>query len=80
VIYIPLEGFRYPSYGFIIPLEGFRCISRGFSFQGFCNSTGGIWISFLGVYNLSKPLQWNYKPVGRISDPSSGIINPKKYF
>ena len=23
VIYIPLEGFRYPSWGFIIPLEGF---------------------------------------------------------
>ena len=24
---IPLEGFRYPSWGFIIPLEGFRCPS-----------------------------------------------------
>jgi len=29
VIYIPLEEFRYPSYGFIIPLEGFRYLSRG---------------------------------------------------
>ena len=30
VISIPLEGFRYPSYGFMIPLEGFRYPFWGF--------------------------------------------------
>ena len=30
VNYIPLEGFRYLSWGYKIPLEGFRYLSRGF--------------------------------------------------
>ena len=40
----PLEGLRYPSCGFIIPLEGFRYLSRGFInlLEGFRNLSRGF--------------------------------------
>ena len=78
-VIIPLEGFRYPSQRFKILLQGFRYLSRGFiiplegfsypsqalvitggihiSFLGVYNSTGGIQLSFLGVYNSIGGIQ-----------------------
>ena len=47
------------------------------SFQGVYNSTGGIQISFLWVYN-SESLQWNYKPLGRISKSLQWNYKPQE--
>ena len=50
VIYIPLEGFRCPSQGFIIPLEGFRYLSQGFiiPLEGFRYPSWGFKIPLEG--------------------------------
>ena len=44
VIYIPLEGFRCPSWGVIIPLEGFSYPSKGFiiPLEGFRYPSWGV--------------------------------------
>ena len=51
--YIPLQGCRFISSGFIIPLEGFLNLlfTRWNFTQGELHSTRGIQISILGVYN-----------------------------
>ena len=43
--------------------------------QGDLHFTGGIQISFLEEFRYLS-LQWNYKPLERYLNPSSGIINP----
>ena len=54
VVYIPLDGFWYPSWRLKIPLEGFRYPSWSISesLQWNYKPTGSI----------SESLQWNYKP------------------
>jgi len=56
VIYIPLEGFRYPSWGVIIPLEGFRYSSYGFiiPLEGFRYPSCGFIIVLEGFTYLSR--------------------------
>ena len=65
VIYIPLEGFRYISWGFIIPLEGFRNLSRGFihPLEGFRYPSYGFIIQLEGFRYLSRGV---YKSTGEI--------------
>ena len=55
-LYIPLEGFRYFSRGFIIPLEGFRYLSRGFiiPLEGFRYLSRGFIIPLEGFRYLSR--------------------------
>ena len=57
LLYIWLEGFGYPYWGFNIPLEGFR------SFLGVYKLPGRI----------SESLQWNFNPQKGYLNPSSGI-------
>ena len=66
VIYIPLEGFKCPSKGFIISLEGFRCPSWGFIFPlegfrypslGFIIPLEGLRCPSWGVYNSTGGIQ-----------------------
>ena len=56
VIYIPLEGFRCPSQGFIISLEGFRYPSQGFiiPLEGFRYPSWGFIIPLEGFSYPSK--------------------------
>ena len=63
VIYIPLEGFRCPSWGVIIPLEGFRYPSCGFiiPLEGFSYPSKGF------IIPLRKILNWK----SIFSNPSS---------
>ena len=65
VIHIPLEGFRYISWGFIIPLEGFRNLSRGFihPLEGFRYPSYGFIIQLEGFRYLSRGV---YKSTGEI--------------
>ena len=51
---IPLEGFRYPSWGFIVPPEGFRYFSRRFIFplEGFRYISYGFIIPLEGISHL----------------------------
>ena len=56
VIYIPLEGFRCPSWGVIIPLEGFSYPSKGFKIplEGFRYPSWGFIIPLEGFRYPSK--------------------------
>jgi len=59
VIYIPVEGFRYLSRGFLL---------------GVCNSTGGIQISFqefiIPLVRFSNPYWWLKIPLEGFRNPS----------
>ena len=79
VIYIPLEGFRYPFYGFIIPLEGFRYLSRGCinPLEGFRYPSYGFIIPLEGFRNLSRGF---IIPLEGFRYLSRGFINPLEEF
>ena len=77
VIYIPLEGFRYLSWGFIYPLEGLRYPSCGFiiPLEGFRYLSRGFINLLEGFRNLSRGFK---NPLEEFRYPSQGFTEIHK--
>ena len=86
VIYIPLEGYRYPFRRFIIPLEGFRYPYRGFiiPLEGFNYPSWGFIIPLEGFRYSSRrfkiPLEGFRYTFRRFKIPLEGFRYPFRRF